>query len=80
MPNPHRLDLTRCVVIGDVGNTDMLAAAEVGGLKILVKTGSGMGSLTEYRHTWASVEPGYVAEDLPAVVEWVLERTLLMGR
>ncbi|MFD2875602.1 HAD hydrolase-like protein [Paenibacillus rhizoplanae] len=29
----HGLDLTRCAVIGDVGSTDMLAAAAVGGQK-----------------------------------------------
>ncbi len=37
----HNLDLTKCVVIGDVGSTDMLAAHAVGAKKILVRTGWG---------------------------------------
>ncbi|UUZ79803.1 HAD-IIIA family hydrolase [Paenibacillus sp. P26] len=37
----HGLDLTRCAVVGDVGSTDMLAAAAVGAVKVLVKTGWG---------------------------------------
>lgn len=71
----HGLDLSKCAVIGDVG-TDMLAAAEVGALKVLVKTGWGMGSLTEYRHEWAAIDPDHVAEDLPSAVQWLLERPL----
>lgn len=35
----HDLDLSKCVVIGDVGDTDMLAAHAVGATKIMVKTG-----------------------------------------
>ncbi len=41
----HGLDLARCAVIGDVGSTDMLAAAAVGAAKILVRTGWGLGGL-----------------------------------
>jgi len=72
--NDHHLDLTRCVVIGDTGATDMLAAHRVGAVKILVRTGWGVGSLTDYRHTWAEVEPDYVAHDLPDAAEWILNR------
>ncbi|WP_341480026.1 HAD hydrolase-like protein [Paenibacillus dendrobii] len=37
----HRLNLSKCVVIGDVGDTDMLAAHLVGAMKALVRTGWG---------------------------------------
>jgi len=45
----YQLDLSRCVVIGDVGDTDMLAAHYVGAMKILVRTGWGEGSLRSCR-------------------------------
>ena len=45
-------------------------------MKVLVKTGWGIGSLTEYRHIWSTIEPDHVADDLPAAVGWILgERT-----
>ncbi len=68
----HRLDLARCAVIGDVGSTDMVAAAAAGTMKIIVKTGWGESSLTEYRHTWADVEPDYIAEDLLDAARWLI--------
>ena len=67
----HDLDLTRCAVIGDVGATDMLAASQVGALKILVKTGWGVGSLTDYRHCWVDVRPDYVAQDVLDAAHWL---------
>ncbi|MGE5673862.1 MAG: HAD-IIIA family hydrolase [Mycobacterium leprae] len=67
----HGLDLSRCVVIGDVG-TDMLAAASVGARKILVRTGWGEGSLGEYRGGWAHVEPDYIATDLLDAARWLV--------
>ncbi|GIP33941.1 HAD-IIIA family hydrolase [Paenibacillus sp. J2TS4] len=69
----HGLDLRHCAVIGDVGSTDMLAAAKVGAVKILVRTGWGEQSLGDYRHTWAETEPDYVAKDLPEAVSWLLQ-------
>jgi histidinol-phosphate phosphatase family protein len=69
----HGLDLSCCAVIGDVGATDMLAAAAVGAIKVLVRTGWGEGSLTTYRATWAAVEPDYVAADLKEAVAWLVE-------
>ena len=68
----YNLDLTKCVVIGDVGSTDMLAAHLVGATKILVLTGWGKSSLNKYRHTWYDVEPDYVADNLLGAVEWLL--------
>ncbi|TVY11458.1 HAD-IIIA family hydrolase [Paenibacillus cremeus] len=70
----HGLELGRCVVIGDVGSTDMLAAAAVGASKVLVRTGWGQGSLGAYRHTWAQTEPEYVADDLWAAAQWITAR------
>jgi HAD superfamily hydrolase (TIGR01662 family) len=68
----HHLNLGKCVVIGDVGSTDMLAAHAVGAKKVLVLTGWGESSLTTHRHTWAHVEPDYVAKDILDAVQWIL--------
>ncbi|BFH63684.1 HAD-IIIA family hydrolase [Paenibacillus azoreducens] len=69
----HRLDLTECIVIGDVGDTDMLAAHRVGARKILVKTGWGEGALTQYRDKWRETEPDFIADDILEAVRWILE-------
>ncbi len=71
----HGLDLTRCAVIGDVGGTDMLAAAAVGVRKVLVRTGWGESSLDPYRHTWAGVGPDSIAADLLHAVHWLIGQT-----
>lgn len=68
----YRLDLTKCVVIGDVGDTDMLAAHAVGAKKILVKTGWGEMSLTEHRHKWNGTSPDYIAQNITDAVKWIL--------
>lgn len=68
----YDLDLRYCVFIGDTGATDMVAAERVGEMKVLVRTGWGESSLREYRHTWATVDPDYVAEDLLDAARWVL--------
>lgn len=71
----HGLDLTQCAVIGDVGSTDMLAAATVGAKKILVKTGWGKSSLENYRNKWYDkAVPDYVAEDLLDAVKWLISK------
>ncbi len=67
----HGLDLSKCAVIGDVGATDMRAAATVGATKILVRTGWGESSLGEYRDTWADVEPDYIASDFLDAAQWL---------
>jgi HAD superfamily hydrolase (TIGR01662 family) len=69
----HNLDLKKCVVIGDVGDTDMLAAHAVGAMRILVLTGWGESSLNQYRHSWKEVEPNYIAENLLEAVQWLLK-------
>lgn len=68
----HNLDLTQCVVIGDVGDTDMLAAHIVGAKKIIVRTGWGESSLTTYRNKWIEANPDYIAEDLLEAVNWII--------
>lgn len=68
----HHLDLTKCVVIGDVGDTDMLAAHQVGAKKILVKTGWGEASLGTYRDKWRETEPDFIAVDILEAVKWIL--------
>ncbi|MEK4518102.1 HAD-IIIA family hydrolase [Paenibacillus sp. FSL H8-0122] len=69
----HGLDLTRCAVIGDVGSTDMLAAAAVGARRILVETGWGMQSLNKYRHLWyEQAAPDYIAMDLLDAAKWLV--------
>jgi histidinol-phosphate phosphatase family protein len=68
----YGLDLTRCIVIGDVGDTDMLAAHAVGAGKILVRTGWGEGSLNEYRYKWDETTPDYIAQNFNDAVKWIL--------
>ncbi|WP_100012890.1 HAD-IIIA family hydrolase [Lentibacillus sediminis] len=68
-----QFDLKKCAVIGDVGATDMLAADEVGAIKVLVLTGWGKKSLDAYRNTWQATEADFVAENLLEAVEWLLD-------
>ncbi|MFD2611602.1 HAD-IIIA family hydrolase [Paenibacillus gansuensis] len=69
----HNLDLTKCAVIGDMGSTDMLAAAAVGAIRILVETGWGKQSLEKYRHKWyEQASPDYVAKDLIDAATWLV--------
>jgi len=77
--NEHHLDLKKCVVIGDVGSTDMLAAKAVGAIKVLVRTGWGEESLGKYRKEWATCTPNYIADDLLEAVQW-LESTYSLKR
>lgn len=66
----YQLDLTKCVVIGDLGS-DMIAGDRVGCIKILVKTGWGLGSISDYRHLWEDVEADYIADDLLDAITWL---------
>lgn len=74
------LDLSKCAVIGDRW-TDLLAAEDVGCIKILVKTGSGKQAYEkyingEYINRWAEVSPDYAAEDINEAVEWLITRII----
>lgn len=69
----HQLDLTQCAVIGDVGSTDMLAAAAVGAKRIIVETGWGQSSLGKYRHKWyEQATPDFVAKDILDAAKWLI--------
>lgn len=70
----YDLDLAKCAVIGDVGSTDMLAAHAAGAKKILVRTGWGENSLTDFRHTWKDTEPDVVVDDFNEAVEWIIRK------
>jgi histidinol-phosphate phosphatase family protein len=67
------LDLSRCYLVGDTGAWDMVLARSVGCRAVLVRTGLGEGSLGEYRHTWADIEPDFVAYDVLHAARWVLQ-------
>lgn len=58
------IDIPNSYVIGDMGCSDMLLAANIGSKSILVRTGVGQGSLNEFRHTWANVEPTFLADNI----------------
>lgn len=68
----YGLDLSRCVVIGDAGDADMLAAHLAGAKKVLVRTGKGERSLNLDRVKWGEVEPDYIAKDINEAVKWIL--------
>ncbi|MBT2716578.1 HAD-IIIA family hydrolase [Bacillus sp. ISL-57] len=73
----YSLDLEHCVVIGDRW-TDIMAANEVGCIKIIVQTGAGKESIQKYNNkeyygVWAKVEPDYIAENLLDAVHWLLK-------
>jgi ribonucleotide monophosphatase NagD (HAD superfamily) len=69
------LNLKECVVIGDRW-TDMIAAQEVGCIKILVKTGAGEEAFKKYKNQdyygkYAQVSPDFVASDFNDAVTWI---------
>lgn len=71
------LKLKNCIVIGDRW-TDMVAASEVGCIKILVKTGAGNKEYTKYINKefyggWGKVIPDYIAEDLKDAIFWLMK-------
>ncbi|MFZ9090402.1 MAG: HAD hydrolase-like protein, partial [Planctomycetaceae bacterium] len=66
------IDLGRSYVVGDTGKWDMLLARKVGSKAVLVRTGLGESSLSEYRHTWQEIDPDYVAEDVLGAAEWIV--------
>ncbi len=68
------INLTESYVIGDMGMSDMIMANKVGAKGILVRTGVGESSLTDFRYTWSEVEPEYVAENILEAVKWILRR------
>jgi D,D-heptose 1,7-bisphosphate phosphatase len=67
------IDLQNSFMIGDHGENHMLAAVSIGCKPVLVLTGWGRGSNNEFRHTWDSIEPAFVAKNLLEAVKWILE-------
>jgi len=63
--------LDKCFVVGDMGSSDMLLAHAAGCKSVLVLTGAGESSLNEFRHTWAAVEPDFIAADVLQAAEWI---------
>jgi len=72
-----QLNLSNCAVIGDVGDTDMLAAHQVGAKKILVKTGWGEESLGQFRDQWKETEPDFIASDILEAAHWLVNQSRL---
>jgi hypothetical protein len=54
---------------------ERLAGAAAGCRTILVRTGWGEHALGAYRHTWANVEPDYVADDVLAASRFICSDT-----
>lgn len=52
----------------------MNLAKNVQAKAILVLTGVGKGSIGEYRDTWSGFEPDYVADNVLAAVNWILQQ------
>lgn len=69
----NRLDLSKCVVIGDRWS-DMLAAHYTGCKKILVRTGAGNEALGKYRDKWAVTEPDYIADHFGDAVNFIISQ------
>ena len=68
----HDVDLGSSYMIGDTV-LDIEAARNSGMAGVLVLTGYGKGDL-KYRMTQRGLTPAYIAEDLLAAVEWILEK------
>jgi D-glycero-D-manno-heptose 1,7-bisphosphate phosphatase len=68
----HSIDLKRSFVVGDrYGDVEL--AHRVGARSILVRTGYGEGELLWHAADW-KLKPDFVATDLTAAAEWILEQ------
>ena len=70
----YHLSIKDCYVIGDMGKNEIVLAHNAGCKGILVLTGGGKRSLTEFRHTWADHEADYIAENALDAVTYILSR------
>lgn len=66
-----KLELSKCYVIGDSGGWDIVLAHRVGAKSILVKTGLGESSLTDYKYLWENIEADYIAENILEAAKWI---------
>lgn len=64
-----------CFMVGDAGHSDMHAGVAAGCRTVLVRTGWGASSLTEYRHEWAEIEPDQVVDHLLEAAKWIISVT-----
>lgn len=63
-------------VVGDMGMNDIVLARNVGAKGILVLTGAGQGSMSEYRHTWKDYEADYIAANVHDAICWILRDSI----
>ena len=66
------IDIEKSFVIGDMGMSDMILAKNAGAKAILVLTGVGKSSLSNYRHTWQNIEPDYIANNVLEAVNYII--------
>lgn len=59
----YDLDIKQCFVVGDMGKNEIVMAHNAGCKGILVLTGGGKGSLSEFRDTWAEFEADIIAKN-----------------
>jgi D-glycero-D-manno-heptose 1,7-bisphosphate phosphatase len=69
----HGVDLVRSFVIGD-RHSDVELAHRVGARSIMVRTGYGEGEILWHAQEWA-IMPDFIALDLTAAADWILEQT-----
>ena len=68
----HGVDLTRSFVVGD-RHSDVELAHRVGARSIMVRTGYGQGEILWHASKW-TLKPDFIAADLAAAVDWILEQ------
>ena len=68
----HNIDLKNSFVIGDMGG-DIILAQNIGAKGVLVLTGAGKGSISNFRYTWEDYEADYIAENVDKAVDWILD-------
>lgn len=67
------IDFKNSFVVGDMGMSDIILSKKIGAKGVLVLTGGGKGSLTEFRDTWINYEADYIAENVLEAVNWILK-------
>jgi D-glycero-D-manno-heptose 1,7-bisphosphate phosphatase len=68
----HYIDLENSFIVGDMGMSDIILSRKVGIKGVLVLTGAGKGSMSEFRYTWSDCETDYIAENVFEAVNWIL--------
>jgi D-glycero-D-manno-heptose 1,7-bisphosphate phosphatase len=69
----HGVDLTRSFVVGD-RHSDVELAHSVGARSIMVRTGYGEGEILWHAQGW-EIMPDFIAADLTAATDWILEQS-----